>query len=229
MSHGNSDSELLKLKNAVTALYFGRCLASEIKSKFGITPKKSKVFVDKLPSGLVENSFDFNRKVSDLIGIGSNGMHQQYCEEELQNALFDFASQKSLKADISRDYGIPERTLFDKRSELMLKLGMANKIVLKQFAITQPDQLRKFLSQHTWMGKTNTPYLDQTELCLVTSLESELTDIGVGKDTKGMAAKFREVVHAKGRQYVQVFSENNHSYVVLTRDLHINIGCTTGR
>lgn len=148
------------MKNAVTAVYFGRCLQSELVLKFNVNRKKIGQLLAKLPSGLLENTHDFNRKVIEVVGIGNCGLHQQYSEKELKDALFAFASQSALKADISHSFGIPERTLFDKRSELMQKLGIANKVVLKHYALTQPEQLWQFISEHDWMGKTNTAKVD---------------------------------------------------------------------
>lgn len=188
--------------------YFGEINDKEITSKFGIKPRDVKVYVDQLHAEKLTEPEDVKRSLNVKLGMPKLNEYQQYSEQNLKDALFAYASQSMSCAQILNKYYIPEKTLRNKRSELLTKLQFTDKSQLLELISSNPEYVKDQIKYHTWKGVTKLPMLTKSEVNLVNTLEDQLDQMGFGKSSKGMQKKYLEVVKAKGEAIEQVIGVN---------------------
>jgi hypothetical protein len=207
MSLVEIDPQLLRRKNGIKALYLGKCSVSEASKVYGLDAKKECQGIAtellKMHPGLKDNSYALNRLVNEKLGIVNSG-NQQYTEEEIKLAFTAYVFQTKSLNDILKLYGVPQKTLNNKRPELLKVLQTETKQELNSLCNENPNKVHLAIASMKLRGVTSEAYLTESEAGLYCLLAHKRDEAGAGLSVKRFTKKVRMGIHAKGQQIIEV-------------------------
>jgi hypothetical protein len=208
------DEGKIRLKEAVTALYFGTCLKSELQQLYGYSPRHCESFIQKLDKSMEKDSSIYHRQVNALLGIVVSGKYQQYSEHDMRSAITHYLLGTLKNPEIRSRFGVPQKTLYNKLSEIGKILGFDDVKTLKQLAVDNFEQIESTLDRMSLLGTTKECMLSDCEVAIITGAASASDEHGLGWSRSMLGSKIADAIHAKGRAIVEVFGQNMNDLIL---------------
>ena len=175
----------------------------------GSNPRTVQQILRAMPPNMPLDSVETNqvtRAANAVHGVTGAG-YGNYTFQERRAALLGMVSGKlSFKqaADPMGIYGVPSTTL--QRDIVQLGEGKTNKELKAQYKSSPEEQSRMegLIQGMQFQSSGPRKYLSDTEAGLLTSISDLTTRGGQGSTRRDMASTAREIVHAKGREMMEI-------------------------
>ena len=189
------------------------CSISSSNVSNGSDPRIVQQILKAMPANL-----PLDTKETSQVARAANAVHNvvapgygQYTGQERRGALLGVVQGKLSFAQAANPlgtYGVPKRTL--ERDLERLGAGKTNKELKKLYKSSPEEKSRiEGLIQAMQFPSSGPPkYLSDTEAGLLTSISDLTTRGGQGSTRRDMASTAREIVHAKGREMMEI-AEND--------------------
>ena len=185
------------------AVVNGTQSVKQVCSDHGVTTYRVKQIVSALPKDIdSSNAGAVERTVNEVCGLNLQ-LKQQYTETEMKAAVRHISMKTMSYSAAQTAYGIPERTLREKRELLMTELAVTSAAELKRKYETDPAEVETKIQKTAFMGVYKESYLTSSESCILGALAHQLRAIGQGWQPSVYREHVAAAIHAKGADIVK--------------------------